>query len=186
MSGNSWTWSDYNIDASEISSAWKTYKVSLDDDGLDLTSKSDVKAIGLNLYGTQVSGTIEMDNIILYKADGTEIVLENFNKKLPSLEGIASGELVASTTAIKSPTAKTFGKMHVNVQPGMLNASFVATAAGRASLSLVNPNGQIVSSKTFSMNRGTNSVLLETNYRGAGFLLLVQNGNRTTVPVRLK
>lgn len=186
MSGSSWDWSDYNIEASEISSAWKTYKVSLDDDGLDLTSKSDVKAIGLNLYGTQVSGTIEMDNIILYKADGTEIVLENFNKKLPSLEGIASGELVASTTAIKSPTAKTFGKMHVNVQPGMLNASFVATAAGRASLALVNPNGQIVSSKTFSMNRGTNSVLLETNYRGAGFLLLVQNGNRTTVPVRLK
>ncbi len=186
MSGSSWGWSDYNIDQSEISSGWKTYTVSLDANGLDLADKSDVKAIGLNVYGTQVSGTVEIDNLVLYKADGSAVVVENFNKKLPDLEGIASGELVLQTSAIKRPAAKAFGKMSVNVLPGTLNASFVASASGRASLSLVNSNGQIVSSKNFTMNRGTNSVLLETNYRGPGFLILKQNGNRTTVPVRLK
>lgn len=186
MSGSSWGWSDYNFEETDISTAWKTYTISLDANGLNLADKADVKAIGLNLYGSQVSGTIEMDNIVLHKADGSEVILENFNKKLPSLEGIASGELVIQTSAIKRPTAKAFGKMLVNVQPGTVNASFVATAAGRASLSLVNSNGQIVSSKTFTMNRGTNSVLLETNYRGPGFLILKQNRNRTTVPVRLK
>lgn len=172
MSGSGWTWDEANIDASEISSAWKTYKVSLDASGLELEDKSDV--------------TIEMDNIVLYKADGSEVVLENFNKKLPDLEGIASGELVASTNAVKRPAARTFGKMSVSVQPGAVNASFVASASGRASLSLVNSNGQIVSSKTFTMNRGTNSVLLEANYRGPGFLILKQNGNRVAMPVRLK
>ncbi len=186
MSGSSWGWSDYNIDQSEISSGWKTYTVSLDANGLDLADKSDVKALGLNVYGTQVSGTVEIDNLVLYKADGSAVVVENFNKKLPDLEGIASGELVLQTSAIKRPAAKAFGKMSVNVLPGTLNASFVASASGRASLSLVNSNGQIVSSKNFTMNRGTNSVLLETNYRGPGFLILKQNGNRTTVPVRLK
>ncbi len=186
MSGSSWGWSDYNIDQSEISSGWKTYTVSLDANGLDLADKSDVKAIGLNVYGTQVSGTVEIDNLVLYKADGSAVVVENFNKKLPDLEGIASGELVLQTSAIKRPAAKAFGKMSVNVQPGTLSASFVASASGRALLSLVNSNGQIVSSKNFTMNRGTNSVLLETNYRGPGFLILKQNGNRTTVPVRLK
>lgn len=186
MSGSSWGWSDYNIDQSEISSGWKTYTVSLDANGLDLADKSDVKAIGLNVYGTQVSGTVEIDNLVLYKADGSAVVVENFNKKLPDLEGIASGELVLQTSAIKRPAAKAFGKMSVNVLPGTLSASFVASASGRASLSLVNSNGQIVSSKNFTMNRGTNSVLLETNYRGPGFLILKQNGNRTTVPVRLK
>lgn len=186
MSGSGWTWKEANIDTSEISSAWKTYKVSLDASGLELVDKSDVEAIGLNVYGTQVTGTIEMDNIVLYKADGSEVVLENFNKKLPDLEGIASGELVASTNAVKRPAARTFGKMSVSVQPGAVNASFVASASGRASLSLVNSNGQIVSSKTFTMNRGTNSVLLEANYRGPGFLILKQNGNRVAMPVRLK
>ncbi len=186
MSGSSWGWSDYNIDQSEISSGWKTYTVSLDANGLDLADKSDVKAIGLNVYGTQVSGTVEIDNLVLYKADGSAVVVENFNKKLPDLEGIASGELVLQTSAIKRPAAKAFGKMSVNVLPGTLSASFVASASGRALLSLVNSNGQIVSSKNFTMNRGTNSVLLETNYRGPGFLILKQNGNRTTVPVRLK
>lgn len=185
MSGN-WKWSDYKFEETDISTAWKTYSISLDANGLNLADKADVKAIGLNLYGSQVSGTIEMDNIVLHKADGSEVVLENFSKKLPTLEGIASGELVIQTSAIKRPTAKTFGKMLVNVLPGTVNASFVATAAGRASLALVNSNGQIVSSKTFTMNRGTNSVLLETNYRGPGFLILKQNSNRTTVPVRLK
>lgn len=186
MSGSSWGWSDYNFEETDLSAAWKTYAISLDANGLNLADKADVKAIGLNLYGSQVSGTIELDNIVLHKADGSKVVLENFSKKLPTLEGIASGELVIQTSAIKRPTAKTFGKMLVNVQPGTVNASFVATAAGRASLALVNSNGQIVSSKTFTMNRGTNSVLLETNYRGPGFLILKQNSNRTTVPVRLK
>ena len=186
MSGSNWKWEDYNFEESDISSAWKTYKVSLDANGLNLADKSSVMAIGLNVYGTQVSGTIEMDNIILYKADGSEVVLENFNKKLPETEGIASGELVASTTAIKRTAARAFGKMSVNVLPGTVNASFVASTSGRASLSLVNSMGQIVTTKAFNASVGTNTVLLETNYRGPGFLVLKQNGNRTTVPLRLK
>lgn len=186
MSGSNWKWADYNFEESDISSAWKTYKVSLDANGLNLADKSNVMAIGLNVYGTQVSGTIEMDNIILYKADGSEVVLENFNKKLPETEGIASGELVASTTAIKRTAARAFGKMSVNVLPGTVNASFVASTSGRASLSLVNSMGQIVTTKAFNASVGTNTVLLETNYRGPGFLVLKQNGNRTTVPLRLK
>lgn len=188
MSGDNWAWDDYNFDESDISSTWKTYTVSFDANGLDITNKNKVNAIGLNLYGTQVSGVIDIDNMVLLKADGSTTVLQDFNKKMPTLEGIASGELKASTTAIhgkKAPVAA-FGKMLVNVQPGLVNASFVAGSSGRASLSLVNSKGQIVASKSFSMARGTNSVSLEANYSGAGFLILKQNANRMTVPVRLK
>lgn len=187
MSGD-WKWTDYNFENDEISTDWKTYIVPFGAGGLEFNNQKQVMAIGLNVYGAQVSGVIDIDNMILLKADGTSTVLQDFNKKKPTLEGIATGELIATTTAIhnKKASAAAFGKMLVNVRPGLVNASFVAGASGRASLSLVNSNGQIVASKNFSMTRGTNSISLEANYSGAGFLILKQNSNRMTIPVRLK
>lgn len=188
MSGGDWAWDDYKFAESEISSAWKTYTVSLDANGLNITNKSKVNAIGLNLYGTQVSGTIEIDNITLHKADGSTVVLQDFNKKTPTLEGIASGELVTATTAIQRPAASIAldRKMHVQVQAGILSASFHANRASQGTLKLVNSIGQVIASQNFVSSVGANSISIETNYHGTGFLVLDLNSNRTTLPIRLK
>ncbi|MDY3922004.1 MAG: cellulase family glycosylhydrolase [Hallerella porci] len=167
MSGSSGTWNDYNIPESDVSSTWKTYVIPLNSTGLDIESKNKVNAIGINVYGAQLSGTLEMDNLLLHKADGSVDTLQNFNKKTPTIEGVATGILVPQTSA---------------VQPRQI----AANRAIRASLTLVNGKGQIVASKSFTTSAGTNSVMLETNYRGAGFVVMKLGSNRTTVPVRLQ
>lgn len=188
MSGADWKWDDFNFPESDILSTWQTYTVSLDANGLNISDKSKVNAIGLNLYGMQVSGTIEIDNIVLHKANDSIVVLQDFNKKMPSLEGIASGELLPQTSAIQRPAASVVldRKMHVQVQSGILSASFHANRASQGTLKLVNSIGQVIASQNFVSSVGANSISIETNYHGTGFLVLDLNSNRTTLPIRLK
>lgn len=105
MSGDKWDWADYNFDASEIDAGWKTYKLAIGADGLNIQNKDAVNAFGINVYGPQVGGTIDLDNILLYKADGSTVVLQNFDKTNASLEGTASGKLVTSTAPANGSTA---------------------------------------------------------------------------------
>ncbi|WP_308604820.1 glycoside hydrolase family 5 protein [uncultured Fibrobacter sp.] len=188
MSGADWKWDDFNFPESDILSTWQTYTVSLDANGLNISDKSKVNAIGLNLYGTQVSGTIEIDNIVLHKANDSIVVLQDFNKKMPSLEGIASGELLPQTSAIQRPAASIAldRRMHVQVQAGILSASFHANRASQGTLKLINSIGQVIASQNFVSSVGANSISIETNYHGTGFLVLDLNSNRTTLPILLK
>ena len=204
MSTANWVWSDVNIDNADIANTWAEYKVSLGPDGLDFNKKNDkgavgsiknVQAVGLNLYGTTLSGTIAFDEVRLYKADGTYDVLESFNKQLPDIEGIADGKLVstpaeaASTkevTGIASVRATAVSKMLVNVQNGVVSASFTAAKAAPAKAVLLNSMGQVIAQESFMANKGMNSVELRNSYRGPAMLMVKQGSQRYVQKVILK
>lgn len=199
MSGSSWSWNDYNlIGAEDIPKTnphkFTTYTLKFADlktkgEVTGMKDVSNVMAIGLNIYGTQFNGVMAIDDVLLLKADGTADTLESFARNKPEIEGTAvKVELKSATDAAALRTTKRLSStgLHFSAEHGMLHASFTAVNSGRASVALVNSKGQIVSLKVLNAVPGTNSVSLETNYRGAGFLILKQNSGRTAIPVRLK
>ncbi len=186
MTGSSWDWHDYNL---EIEAGKTTYKVMFEDMSNDFNASS-VNAIGLNIYGTLVTGTVKMDNLMLIKKDGTLEVLNDFNKKTPTLEGIAEGKLVASTfaapiTAIK-PAAIAASKMFVNVQQGFVNATFPAQGNVQGKAMIMNTMGQVIASESFVTRSGSNTVQLKANYRGAAMLIIKQGSQVYSQKVLLK
>lgn len=198
MSGSSWTWNDYNLtsavpekDPGKLS-RYVVYFDSLKTNGkkTGLSNASSVQAIGINLYGTQFNGTAVIDAILLLKKDGSIDTVESFSKNKPEIEGTATSvelQLTSEVSTALQPAARIASTgLHFSAEPGLIHASFTAQKAGRASVALVNSKGQIVSLKVLNAVSGTNSVSLETNYRGAGFLILKQNSGRTAIPVRLK
>lgn len=192
MSGGDWAWSDYNFAASDLDAGWATYTVTLDADGLDIENKAAVNAIGFNLYGTQLKGKIDFDNIRLIKADGSAVVLADFDKKFGGeTEGIASATRVTSTapnsgsSAIK-PVVASASKMFVNVQQGFVNATFSATEAVSATAKLVNGLGQVIASQNFTTRKGSNTVQLKAAYRGPAMLVIKSGSQMQTQKVILK
>ena len=203
MSAN-WVWSDYNIDNADITDSWTEYKVSLGPDGLDFSKKNDkgavgniknVQAVGLNLYGTTLSGTIAFDEVRLYKADGTYDVLESFNKQLPDIEGIADGKLVSTPAeassakvvmGIKSTHVASTSKMHVGVMHGMVMAQFNAATTAPAKAMLLNSLGQMIAQQNFTASKGSNSIELTSDYRGPAMLMIKQGSQRYMQKVILK
>ena len=206
MSTDAWVWSDFNLNNKDLSTAWTEYKIPFGAGGLDFSkadpktgkvgSQSNVMAIGINVYGTMLTGTIVIDEVRLYKADGTYDVLETFNKKLPSLEGIATGSKIvtdegAASAKTVTPSAipgtpvitKSF---HLSVEHGVITASFSAAAAGRASVTLMNSLGQVIASKSFDARHGANSVSLETGYHGTAFLVVRQGSQKFSKALQLK
>ncbi len=103
MSGD-WVWSDFNLKDTEESTSWTEYKVPFGANGLDFTkpnngkvgSQSKVMALGLNVYGTGLSGTIVIDEVRLYKADGSYDVLQDFNKGEPEIEGVVTAKRITT------------------------------------------------------------------------------------------
>jgi hypothetical protein len=103
MSGD-WVWSDFNLKNTEESTSWTEYKVPFGANGLDFTkpnngmvgSQSKVMALGLNVYGTGLSGTIVIDEVRLYKADGSYDVLQDFNKGEPEIEGVVTAKRITT------------------------------------------------------------------------------------------
>ena len=192
MSGGDWAWSDYNFAASDLDAGWATYTVTLDADGLDIENKAAVNAFGFNLYGTQLKGKIDFDNIRLIKADGSAVVLADFDKKFGGeTEGIASATRVTSTapnsgsSAIK-PVVASASKMFVNVQQGFVNATFSATEAVSATAKLVNGLGQVIASQNFTTRKGSNTVQLKAAYRGPAMLIIKQGSQMQSQKVILK
>lgn len=190
MSGNDWAWSEYNFDESDIDAGWKEYKVSLNANGLDLANKASVNAVGLNVYGTQLTGEIIIDEIRLYKADGSYDVFEDFNKSEPDLEGIATGKLIDTPANAVSPIecfrATLANKMLVNLQHGKVLAQYNAATATPARATLMNAMGQVIAQKVFNAKAGANRVELSSDYRGPAMLVVKQGSQRYMQKVILR
>jgi hypothetical protein len=76
--------------------------------------------------------------------------------------------------------------MFVNVQPGMVTATFSAVKAAPAKAMLMNTMGQVIDQQNFTANKGANSVELRTNYRGPAMLLVKQGSVQYVQKVILK
>lgn len=191
MTGDSWAWYDANIleqaDQDLDATTFQTFQLKWSDFRNEPEGLNSANAIGLNLYGTQVSGTIIVDYIKGIKEDGSTEIIDDFDKK-PQLEGIASGKIVAldGSSAIKPATVVAASKMLVNVQPGMVSASFTAAKTAPAKATLMNSLGQVIAQQNFTANKGMNSVELSSNYRGPAMLMIKQGSQRYMQKVILK
>lgn len=192
MTGSSWAWFDAPVleqaDQMLDDTKFQVFQIKWEDFRSEPTGLNEANAIGLNLYGTQVSGTIIIDYIKGIKADGSTEIIDDFDKK-PGLEGTASGKIVALSSgpdAIKPATIAAASKMLVNVQPGMVTAMFSASKAAPAKATLMNTNGQVISQKSFTANKGSNRVELESSYRGVAMLIVRQGSQQLVQKVMLK
>jgi hypothetical protein len=190
MTGSSWDWFDASVlkqADQELTSSFQTFKIMFDDFRTTPTGLNSVNAIGLNLYGTQVSGTITIDYIKGIKADGSTEIIDDFDKK-PSTEGTASGKIVAisGTSAITAKPIVAASKMLVNVQPGMVTASFSAATTAPAKAMLLNSLGQVVAQQSFTASKGLNRVELSSDYRGPAMLMVKQGSQKFIQKVILK
>lgn len=190
MTGSSWDWFDASVlkqADQELTSSFQTFKIMFDDFRTTPTGLNSVNAIGLNLYGTQVSGTITIDYIKGIKADGSTEIIDDFDKK-PSTEGTASGKIVAisGTSAITAKPIAAASKMLVNVQPGMVTASFSAATTAPAKAMLMNSLGQVVAQQSFTASKGLNRVELSSDYRGPAMLMVKQGSQKFIQKVILK
>ena len=190
MTGSSWAWFDASVlkqADQELTSSFQTFKIMFDDFRTTPTGLNSVNAIGLNLYGTQVSGTITIDYIKGIKADGSTEIIDDFDKK-PSTEGTASGKIVAisGTSAITAKPIVAASKMYVNVQPGMVTASFSAATTAPAKAMLLNSLGQVIAQQSFTASKGLNRVELSSDYRGPAMLMVKQGSQKFIQKVILK
>ena len=191
MTGTSWDWFDASLlkqaDKELDATTFQTFKVLWTDFRTEPTGLNEANAIGLNLYGTQVSGTITIDYIKGIKADGSTEIIDDFEKK-PSTEGTAVGKIVAlsNSDAIKPTTIAAASKMLVNVQPGMVSASFTASTTAPAKAMLLNSLGQVIAQQNFTANKGMNRVELSSSYRGPAMFMVKQGSQRYLQKVILK
>ncbi len=192
-----WKWNEVSLGNVSDLGTLKNYKIEFGDgDGqIAFEDASKMNAIGINVYGTQFTGDMYLDNMLLWKADGTADTLESFNKKKPSLEGIAKGELIkanatgdwgASTSAIATTRIAATGKMFVSVRPGTVSATFTATKAAPAKAMLMNAMGQVIAQQNFTASKGTNSVELTSSYRGPAMLIVKQGSQQFVQKINLK
>ena len=117
MTGGSWAWFDAPVMEQadqELTGSFQTFQVKWEDFRNEPTGLNEANAIGLNLYGTQVTGTITFDYIKGIKADGSTEIIDDFDKK-SDLAGTATGKVVAlsGTDAIKPAAVAATSKMLV-------------------------------------------------------------------------
>lgn len=90
MSGSGWVWTEVKLgQIADFSGCVQTVKISLngtEEPVLQLTNSAEVNAFGIYILGTQFSGTMYLDNLVLYKADGTTDTLTNFNTAPSNME----------------------------------------------------------------------------------------------------
>ena len=192
MTGSAWAWFDASLleqaDQQLDATTFQTFKVLWTDFRTEPTGLNSANAIGLNLYGTQVSGTITVDYIKGIKADGTTEIIDDFDKK-PSTEGTASGKIVAvsgsGSSAIKAVAAKATG-LRLNVAQGSVTAMFNANRATRGTAMLMNSMGQVIAQKNFNAHVGANEVQLSTSARGAAVLIVKMGSQKSVQQVRLR
>ena len=196
MSG-SWDWKELSLGNVSDLTELKNYKIEFgDEDGqLAFTDLAQVNAIGINLYGTQFTGDMYLNNMLLWKADGTADTLQSFDTKKPKLEGIATGELIKanstgdwgkSAIAIAPARIAANSKMLVNVQPGMVSATFNAAKATRGTATLMNSMGQVIAQQSFEAKAGANEVQLSTNFRGPAILIVKQGCQKNVQKITLR
>jgi len=191
MTGSSWAWFDASVleqaDQQLDATKFQTFQIKWTDFRTTPTGLNSVNAIGLNLYGTQVSGTITIDYIKGIKADGSTEIIDDFDKK-PSTEGTASAKIVAlsGTDVIKPAAVAATSKMLVSVQYGMVMAQFNAATTAPAKAVLMNTMGQTIAQQNFTASKGMNTVELSSDYRGPAVLMVKQGSQRYMQKVILK
>lgn len=200
MSGE-WKWKEVSLGNVSTLTTLANHKIEFGDgEGkLAIVDITKMNAIGINLYGTQFTGDMYLDNMLLWKADGTADTLQNFNKSKPSLEGIASGELIQANTTgdwgassvgdktgICMPrVAKAMG-LRLDVGQGFVAANFTAARSGVGSVMLLNSMGQVTAHQEFSAVKGMNRIELRNNYRGPAMLVVKQGGQQFVQKLILK
>ena len=192
MTGSGWDWFDANVleqaDKGLDASKFQTIQVKWEDFRKEPTGLNEANAIGLNLYGTQVTGTITFDYIAGIKADGSIEIIDDFDKK-PGLEGTASGKVVSlsgGSDAIRPVRVASSSKMLVSVQPGMVTAMFSTNKAAPAKALLLNTKGQVIAQQDFTTSKGSNAVELRNSYRGVAMLVVRQGSQQLVQKVILK
>ena len=196
MTGSSWAWFDAPVmeqaDQELDATKFKTFQIKWTDFRTEPTGLNEANAIGLNLYGTQVSGTITIDYIKGIKADGTTEIIDDFDKK-PSTEGTATGKVVAinatgdiGSDAIRTASVTAASKMYVNVQPGTISAMFTASKSSHGAAMLMNTMGQVIAQQNFTTNVGANTVQLNTNFRGPAILIVKQGSQKNVQKITLR
>ncbi|MCQ2064126.1 MAG: glycoside hydrolase family 5 protein [Fibrobacter sp.] len=194
MTGGSWDWFDATVAAQadqELTAQYQDITVNFADFRKEITGLNEANAIGFNLYGTQVAGTIMMDYILLNKADGTADTLTNFDTK-PSVEGIVSAKIVAANSGLDGTSAlqpraiaKATG-LRVIAMQGKVSAMFSAARAGKATAMLMNGLGQTIVKQEIYATSGTNRITLHTNFHGQAFLVIKQGKNKFIQNVKLR
>ena len=192
MTGSSWAWFDAPVmeqaNQELDASAFQKIQVKWEDFRSTPTGLNEANAIGLNLYGTQVTGTITFDYIAGIKADGSIEIIDDFDKK-PGLEGTASGKVVSlsgGSDAIRPVRVASSSKMLVSVQPGMVTAMFSTNKAAPAKALLLNTKGQVIAQQDFTTSKGSNAVELRNSYRGVAMLVVRQGSQQLVQKVILK
>ena len=190
MTGGSWAWFDAPVMEQadqELTGSFQTFQVKWEDFRNEPTGLNEANAIGLNLYGTQVTGTITFDYIKGIKADGSTEIIDDFDKK-SDLAGTATGKVVAlsGTDAIKPAAVAASSKMLVSVRPGMVSATFTTAKASPAKAMLMNAMGQVIAQQSFTAGKGTNSVNLISNCRGPAMLVIKAGSQQLVQKVMLK
>ncbi len=101
-SGTDWAWDD--VHSQELTMGeWAEFKYTLsknindtsqaakNQQKLYIKNPTSINALVINLYSLGFEGEkVQIDNVVLWKADGTTDTLETFNKKLPETEGNVS------------------------------------------------------------------------------------------------
>ena len=195
---SSWTWNEVTLgDVSDFGTL-KNHKIEFGDGAGQLAFKdaSKMNAFGIIVRGTQFTGDMYLDNLLLWKADGTADTLQNFNTKKPDIEGIAKGKLIKANdkgdwgedtkSGICMPRVIVTTKMQVSVQPGIVNAMFTANKASRATATLLNTMGQVIAQQSFTANAGMNKVQLSTNFRGPAVLIVKQGSQKNVQKITLR
>ena len=203
-SGNKWT--DYNMGSmDDFSGILSNVKVPLqvgtekDTKALNIADPTKVNTWGIDIYATQLVGTIYLNNILLHKADGTVDTLASFDTAPANIEtsGIAGKPTYIQANAkgtgpemVIDAIARTHSvaasKMLVNVQPGFVNATFTASKASRATAMLMNTMGQVIAQQNLNTKAGANSVQLSTNFRGPAILIVKPGSQKNVQKITLR
>lgn len=191
MMDGAWNWYDVNLVEQpdlNLSASFEKVQVMFADFRTDPTAAlKEINAIGINLYGTQVTGSVVIDYIAGINADGSVTIIDDFDKK-PAVEGIATAKVVAlnGTSAIKPAAIAAASKMSVNVQQGFVNATFSAKGGVQAKAMLLNTMGQVIASESFMTRSGSNTVQLKAETRGPAILMVKQGSQVYSQKVILK
>lgn len=201
MTGTAWTWTDthfgpltydswtdYNF--TFTSNSAQTTNADKDNHILYFTDRTAVNAFVIQSYMKNFVGTVSVDRVLLLKADGTADTLETFDKKIPETDGgILTATLVATSqisSALQPVKLALATKVQLSIKPNQIQIAFESASQGPATILLTNAQGKIIARQSFVASRGANTVELASSYRGQGFLVLEQNGNRLASPVHMK
>ena len=203
QSGSTNTWTDYSMgNMNDYSGLVSNVNVKLQasseksTEALSIADPTKVNSWGIDIYATQLVGTIYLNNILLHKADGTVDTLASFDTAPANIEtsGIASQPTYIQANAkgtgpamsIATVRSVAASKMFVNVQHGMVSASFTAATTAPAKAMLLNSLGQVIAQQNFTASKGANRVELSSDYRGPAMLMVRQGSQRYMQKVILK